>query len=130
MAKLRLTLDAVTNREIVMKDIINVIIDGVDYRKSDYTNGHSRVLQNFYMFVKRHKEKITTICYKHHGSDDYLCFIYLKDGKLHSLTDYAICDVMLGNSYKQGNYFVDGERLDFIEWQKKIRKYKLENLKK
>ena len=126
MPKLRLEIGT---REILMKDIINVTIDGVEYRKSMYMDENdTRIIQGFYHFVKKFKEKITSICYSHFGSKDYICFIYFEDGKLHSLTDYAICDVMLGSDYKQGMYFIKGKRLDFPEWQRKVRKAKLERL--
>ena len=129
MPKMRLNILDIGFREILMKDIISVVIDGVEYRKSHYMDENdSKIIQGFYNFVKKFKEKITYICYKHHGSKDYLCFIYLEDGKLHSLSDYAICDVMLGSDFKQGAYFVNGKRLDFPEWQKKVRKIKLERL--
>ena len=79
MPKLRLEIGT---REILMKDIINVTIDGVEYRKSMYMDENdTRIIQGFYHFVKKFKEKITSICYSHFGSKDYICFIYFEDGK-------------------------------------------------
>lgn len=126
MAKLRL--DLLKYREIIMKDIISVIIDDIKYIKNDYITEDTRTIQNFYYFVKKNKEKITFLCFKNHGSDDFLEYIYMKDGKLHNICDYAIYSLYVSANHKHGNYYINGERLEFTEWQRKVRKTKLQNL--
>ncbi len=125
MAKLRLNMG---NVEIIMSKFIFVIIDGVEYKKSDYTD--SRSLQNIYMFIKKNKDKITHMCYKVHNSDDHVNYIHLKDGKLHNLSGASIYTNFDNNnnySYFRG-YYIEGEKLEYDAWLKKSRKYKLNRL--
>jgi len=127
MAKLRLKL---ANIEIIMSKIVIVIIDGVEFKKETYTGGHTQILQNFYMFVKKNQSKITFVCFRLHSSDDNLNYLYLKDGKKHNLDYKAYFTRFIDSDYDFGNggYFIDGEKLTELEWLKKSRKAKLVKL--
>ena len=52
MAKLRLQIERKNgNIEIIMRNIISIIIDGVEFRKSSYVSG-GRITGIFYSFIK------------------------------------------------------------------------------
>lgn len=124
MAKLRLKL---ANIEIIMSKIVTVIIDGVEFKKETYSGGHTKILQDFYMFIKKHHADITFICFRMHSSDDHLNYLYLKDGKKHNIDYKAYFTRMIDVDYDfgYGGYFIDGEKLTEQEWRKKSRKIKL-----
>lgn len=113
-------------QEIIMSKIIFVIIDNIEYKKSDYTD--SRSLQNIYMFIKRHKDDITFMCYKVHNSDDHVNYLHLKEGKLHNLDGKAYYTHFYNKDSNLGSYYIEGERLEYDEWLKKSRYAKLSKL--
>lgn len=123
MAKLRLNMG---RREIIMSKIIFVIIDNVEYKKSDYTD--SRSLQNIYMFIKRHKDDITFMCYKEHNHDEWVNYLHLKDGKIHNLDGKAYYTKFYNKDCNLGSYYIEGEILEYDEWLKKSRYAKLSKL--
>lgn len=132
MAKLRLHLLNDRN-EIIMKNIIKVVIDDVEFNKDDYKSKDSRVLGSFYNFVKRNKNKINYISYRNHSIDDYINYMYLKDGKLHCETSqafYRLYGTFKLEFVKNDNYYLEGEKLNYDDWKRKIRKYKLQKLDK
>ena len=112
---------------IIMSKIISIIIDDIEFKRSDYVN--SRVTQNFYNFIKRNSNEITYISYKEHNSDDHMFLMYLKDGKLHSTQSLAFCRVPSDFNFFSG-YYINGEKLEYSIWLKKSRKLKLENIQK
>jgi len=114
------------NRAIIMSKIISIIIDNIEFKRSDYIN--SRVTQNFYNFIKRHSNEITYISYKEHNSDDHIFIMYLKDSKLHSTQSSAFYRSDESNFFN--NYYINGEKLEYSIWLKKSRKLKLENIQK
>jgi len=127
MAKLRLNL---SHRDIIMKKIISVTIDDVEYIKDNYSK-NNRVLQIFYNFIKRNKNYITFISYKDHSIDDYTNHMYLKNCELHSLNSQSFCRFLNDGSRFDYNldFHIDGVKMNYETWKIKIRKYKLLNLK-
>ena len=129
MAKLRLQIERKNgNIEIIMRNIISIIIDGVEFRKSSYVSG-GRITGIFYSFIKRNRNKISFISYRDYSIDNYINDIYLKDYKLH-------CD--FGEAYQRysismprmslDNYYLEGNKIEYDDWRRKIRKYKLQKL--
>lgn len=125
MAKLRLH---VAGLEIVMRKIISVTIDGINFKKEDYKSKDSRVLVGFYNLIRRNKDCISHICYKDHEESDYVICAFLSNCKLHS-EDFPAYIRRYGDIYSGGVYYLDGNRLEFSDWLKKSRRYKLERLK-
>lgn len=123
MAKLRLNMGSI---EVIMSKFIFVIIDGVEYKKTDYTN--SRDLQNIYMFIKKRKDDISIICYKVHNSDEHVNYIHLENGKLHNLDGKAYYTYFLGEDSNLGSYYIEGQRIEYDVWKKKVRQAKLKRL--
>lgn len=123
MAKLRLNIERI---EIIMSKFIFVIIDGVEYKKTDYIE--SRSLQNIYMFIKKNKDKITLMCYKVHNSDDHVNYIHLKNGKLHNLDGKAYYTYFYNKDSNLGSYYIDGIKYEYDNWIKKSRQIKLSRL--
>ena len=121
MAKLRLNF---AYNEIIMSKIILVIIDGVEFKKSDYNNG--RVIQEFYNFIKRNKEHIIFISYKSHNSDNYINCMHLKNCKLNNLNNKAFKHVF--DEFETGSYYIDGKKLTYKDWKQKTRTIKLKKL--
>jgi hypothetical protein len=130
MAKLRLQIPG--KNEIIMKNIIKVIIVDIDFNKDDYKAKDSRVLSNFYNFIKRNKNKITYISYREHSIDDYIVHMHLKDCEFHCDFEqafyrlYGTFQLNFDNTYK--NYYLNGIKLNYDDWKRKIRKIKLEKL--
>jgi hypothetical protein len=135
MAKLRLKL---SHYEIIMSKIIIVVINNVEFKKSDFiTNtkpsdkgwksSNTRIIQEFYNFIKRNQEYINFISYKIHSLDDQIYFLYLKNGKIHNLDGPAIYQ-KYKNDIFLGNYYIDGEKIEYKQWQKKTRAIKLKTL--
>ena len=128
MAKLRLNF---AYNEIIMSKIISVIINDVEFKKSDYIKniiGGGRVIQEFYIFVKRNKEHISFISYKIHNSDDHINCLHLKNCKLHNLNDKALRHIYGEFELDSGYYYIDGEKLTYKDWKQKIRTIKLKTL--
>lgn len=127
MAKLKL--EIVKYHMIIMRKIVSVTIDGVEFKKSEYA-GNSRVLQIFYNFVKRNKYLITFICYKDHSVDEYDIHMYLKNCKLHCEFGQAYYRLYFDDTISSSdNYYLDDEKLDFAEWKQRLRKIKLKKIR-
>ena len=71
---------AFINRDLLMKYIHYIVIDGVKYNKP---LGDSKEVQNFYMFIVKNKMKVTEILMING------CHVFLKDGKYHSYNTYC-----------------------------------------
>ena len=123
MAKLRINMGAI---EIIISKFIFVIIDGVEYKKSDYTT--SLELQHLYMFIKKRKSDITLICYKVHNSDDHVNYIHLENGKLHNLDGKAYYTYFYNKDSNLGSYYIEGNIIEYDVWKKKVRHAKLKKL--
>lgn len=129
MAKLRLQIAG--RNEIIMKNIIKIIIDGIEFHKDDYKSKDSRVLGNFYNFIKRNKNKITYISYREHSIDEFVTHMHLKDCKFHCDFEqafYKLYGAFQLNFWTSDNYYLDGEKFEYDNWKRKIRKIKLEKL--
>ena len=125
MAKLKLEL---AHREIIMKKIITITIDGVEFYKSKYEK-NARVLQLFYFFIIRNKNEISYITYKDHSYDEYVNHLHLKAGKLHCEYECAFYrTVNQLNIDLDESYYLGGEKISSFEWKKKIRKIKIKNI--
>lgn len=134
MAKIRLQIG---KHQILMKNIEYVVIDGVTFSKNEYKRKSDRsgiILQKFYSFIKRNKASITQISYKNLSADEHLYIMFLKEGKLHSENGHAIqLNVLDKSSYLysvkyMGDYYLDGKKMNYLEWKKMVRKIKLEKL--
>ena len=133
MAKLRLQIERRNgNIEIIMRNIISVIIDGIEFKKNNYVSG-GRITGEFYSFVKRNRNKISFISYTEHSIDDYMNHIYLKECRLHCEFGEAYQRFSLSNPrvrLSSDNYFLNGEKLSYRDWIFKLRKIKLQRLSK
>ena len=130
MAKLRLQIENENgNIEIIMRNIISIVIDGIEFKKSSYVSG-GRITGEFYSFIKRNRNKITFISYRQHSIDDYINHIYLKDYKLHCEFEQAFQRLHNGIrlNYRDGNYYLNGNKLTHKEWLLRLRKIKLKRL--
>lgn len=132
MAKLRLQIERKNgNIEIIMKNIISIVIDDIEFKRSSYVSG-GRVTGIFYSFVKRNRNKIAFISYTDYSVDDYVNHLHLKDYKLHcefgeAYQRFSKSMISL-TSLTNNNYFLDGEKLTYKEWNLKLRKIKLQKL--
>ena len=132
MAKLRLQIEKKNgNLEIIMRNIISIVIDDVEFKKTSYVSG-GRITGEFYSFIKRNKNKVTFISYREYSIDDYVNQIYLKDGKLHCEFDQAFQRLHNGTmiNFRDGNYYLNGDKLTYKEWILRLRKIKLQKLSK
>lgn len=126
MPKMRLQ---IAGLEIVLRKIISVTIDEINFKKDDYCAKDSRVLVGFYNFVRRNKENISYICYKDHKESDYVICALIKNCKLHS-EDFPAFVKKYDNFFLDfDSFYLDGQKLNFSEWRKKSRRLKLEKLK-
>ncbi len=143
MAKLRLDIPSKSvpkSREIIMSKIISVTIDNILFERSTYhtihkNQGHnkkSRVVQEFYLFIKRNKHKISCICYKDHNLDECVNYLHLKNCEMHNESREAFYRIWNNHSVNfpgLENYYLNGERLEYKDWLIKIRKIKLLQLR-
>jgi len=127
MAKLRLN---IAKKEIIIKKIISVTIDNIQFDKKDYMI-NSKVIQYFYNFIHRNINNITFISYTN-SWDDFVYHIYLKENKIHNENDEAFYRIYNGCrkfDRIESNYFINGERMSHYNWLKISRKIKLDKLR-
>jgi hypothetical protein len=133
MAKLRINL---AHQEIIMSKIISVIIDGTEFKKSEFTIKHenrkcnsinTRTIQEFYNFIKRNEKSINFITFKIHSLEQLFC-LHLKNGKKHNLDGPAFYQEYKNYTFIGCSYFINGEKLEYHDWKRKTRAIKLKTL--
>lgn len=124
MPKLRLH---IAHREIVMKSIISVIVNGIKFYRNEYKAKDSRVLVGFYNFVRRNFDKLEFVEY---NDNDIIIQIYLKNCKYHN--EYGPALILCDDIGKMELYYLENIQMNYSEWMVErnyyLRKDKLKRL--
>jgi hypothetical protein len=107
---------------IKMKRIIYVVIDGKKYYRDQYNEIDSEKIQEYYRFLYFNTNKITKII-GHYKDKLNLFIIRTKNGKMHSLDNYAFDDRFLKIRA------INGIIMDDSEYNMYMRYYKISKIR-